>query len=100
MTLQEMAVALGLKNAESLRKAVHKGIINAERVGNRTFIITLEEVERYRREHLGKRGFASTEHPHFGTRPTRQDNREDEGISTRRDDPTPRSGNGDGERDK
>jgi len=72
MTLNEMAAALGLKNAESLRKAVRRGIIKTERIGNRTLIVTVEEVERYRREHLGKRGFRSPDHPFHGTRPPRK----------------------------
>ncbi len=66
MTLEEMARSLGLKNAESLRRQVLRGVIKAERVGNRTYVITDEEVERYRREHLGKRGFASATHPLYG----------------------------------
>jgi len=66
MTLNEMAAALGLKNAESLRKAVRRGIIKTE------LIVTVEEVERYRREHLGKRGFRSPDHPFHGTRPPRK----------------------------
>jgi excisionase family DNA binding protein len=66
MTLEEMARSLGLKNAESLRRQVLRGVIRAERVGQRTYVITDEEVERYRREHLGKQGFASTSHPLHG----------------------------------
>jgi len=77
MTLNEMAVALGLKNAESLRKAVRRGIIKTERIGKRTLIVTIEEVERYRRDHLGKRGFLSPDHPFHGTRPPRK-NRDSE----------------------
>jgi excisionase family DNA binding protein len=56
MTLEEMAAALGLKNPSTLRMQIGRGVIAAERVGKRAWIVSDEEVERYRREHLGKRG--------------------------------------------
>ncbi len=56
MTLEEMAAVLGLKNPSTLRMQIGRGVLAAERVGKRAWIVSDEEVERYRAEHLGKRG--------------------------------------------
>lgn len=56
MTLEQMAIELGLKDASALRHAFKRGTLKAERVGNRTLIVSLDEMERYAREHRGRRG--------------------------------------------
>jgi excisionase family DNA binding protein len=66
MTLTQMAAALGLKDTSSLRRAIQRGALTAEMAG-KTYMVEEDEVEKYRREHLGKRGFASPLHP--GGRP-------------------------------
>lgn len=55
MTLFEMARSLGLKDASTLRGAISRGRLAAVLVG-KTYLVTTDEVERYRREHLGRRG--------------------------------------------
>jgi len=55
MTLEEMRIALGLKDSSGLRKAIERGKLTGELVG-KTYIVPDGEVERYRIENLGKRG--------------------------------------------
>lgn len=55
MTLAQMAAALGLKDPAGLRRLCEAGAIRAEKIG-KTWLVQEDEVERYRREHLGKRG--------------------------------------------
>lgn len=54
MTLTEAAASLGI-TAASLRQAIARGSLRARKVGN-TWTVTPREVERYRTDHLGKRG--------------------------------------------
>ena len=54
-TLAEAAASLGL-NESSVRYAVHRGVLRATPIDGRTYGISAEEIERYRREHLRKRG--------------------------------------------
>ena len=59
LTLAELAHYLGLSSTGSLRTQIKKGVLKAERVGKRTFIVSREEAERYQREHrsgFGKPG--------------------------------------------
>jgi len=56
MTLQELADFLGLKSTGSLRVQIQRGALKAERVGQRTFLVTHEEAERYKAIHLGQKG--------------------------------------------
>ena len=52
-TLAEMADQLGLKSANGLRWQVHRGMLKAELIG-KTYIISDEEFDRYKRENAGK----------------------------------------------
>lgn len=54
LTLTEAADQLGLA-ASTLRHQVHAGRLRARLVG-KTYVVTPGEIERYRREHLGKVG--------------------------------------------
>ncbi len=54
LTLTEAADELGLA-ASTLRHQVQAGRLRARLVG-KTYVVTPGEVERYRREHLGKAG--------------------------------------------
>ncbi len=54
LSLPEVAEKLGVSHA-TLRWQVKKGVLRAEKIGQ-SYGVTLEEVERYRAEHLGKRG--------------------------------------------
>lgn len=56
LTLEELAAYLKVKSTGSLRVQIGKGALKAERIGKRTFIVSVEEAERYRREHLGQPG--------------------------------------------
>lgn len=55
MTLTQMAEHLGLKDAAPLRRLCESGKLRAEKMG-KTWLVPNEEVERYKRESLGKRG--------------------------------------------
>lgn len=103
MTLVEMASRYGLKSADGLRRQAILGKLKATKVGtgrHAVWVVREEDAEHYAAEHLGKRGFASAEHPHFGTRPRRQEPHEDSESGIVSDDPTPRSGHDDTERGK
>lgn len=54
LTLTEAADQLGLA-ASTLRHQVQAGHLRARLVG-KTYVVTAGEIERYRREHLGKPG--------------------------------------------
>ncbi len=54
LTLTEAADQLGLA-ASTLRHQVQAGRLRARLVG-KTYVVTAGDVERYRREHLGKPG--------------------------------------------
>jgi hypothetical protein len=62
MTLTEMAAALGLKDTSNLRRAIDRGALVAERAG-KVWMVSDEEVRRYKAEHQGRRGFANPNHP-------------------------------------
>jgi hypothetical protein len=69
MTLAELAAHLGLKSVTGLRAQIHRGVLSATRVGtgrHAIWLVAEAEAERYREEHLGKRGFASPTHPLHG----------------------------------
>jgi succinate dehydrogenase flavin-adding protein (antitoxin of CptAB toxin-antitoxin module) len=55
MTLTQMAEKLELKSASGLRWQVHRGILHADLIG-KTYVVSDEEYERYKREHAGKPG--------------------------------------------
>ncbi len=66
MTLAQAADRLGLSRKTLVAQA-KKNVLHATLTGN-VYLVTAEEVERYRREHRGKHGFASEGHPFFGKR--------------------------------
>lgn len=55
LTTAEAARELGLAPA-SIRRAIANGVLQVIRLDERTNVVTRAEVERYRRENLGKRG--------------------------------------------
>lgn len=55
MTLAQMADELGLRDTAGLRRSIAAGRLRAELMG-KTYIVAEAEVERYRRETLGKPG--------------------------------------------
>lgn len=55
LTLAEAAESLGVTDA-TLRQAVARGALAAEKMGARLWVTTRAEVERYRVENLGRRG--------------------------------------------
>jgi excisionase family DNA binding protein len=55
LTVPQAAADLGL-SASALRSAINYGSLRAVRLDGRTNLIHRDEVERYRREHLGQRG--------------------------------------------
>jgi len=54
LSITEAAAILGISR-ETLQRQARKGVLRAERV-SAGWIVTDREVERYRREHLGKVG--------------------------------------------
>ena len=54
LTLKEAGERLGISHI-TLRLQAKKGVLNASLAGHQ-WMVTAEEVERYRSEHLGKRG--------------------------------------------
>ncbi len=61
LTVTQAAERLGL-HRDTLLRQIAKGVLHARRLGS-IWVVTGAEVERYRREHLGKHGFASPDHP-------------------------------------
>ena len=55
LTMREAAEELGV-TPDALRFAVRRGLITPTRVSRRMNLITREQVEAYRRDHLGQRG--------------------------------------------
>jgi excisionase family DNA binding protein len=55
LTVNEAAAELGL-SASALRSAINYGSLEAVRLDGRTNLIHRDEVERYKREHKGRRG--------------------------------------------
>lgn len=71
MTLAHMAQHLGI-TAATLRQQVARGVLQAVKEG-RDWFVTVEEAERYEREHAGKRGAASPRHSKQGLGRKRRD---------------------------
>ena len=55
LTVKRAAEDLGLSPV-SIRRAVMRGTLEVVPLDGRTYLVSREEVERYRREHLGQRG--------------------------------------------
>jgi hypothetical protein len=55
-TLEELAAYLGVKSTGSLRTQIKLGAIKAERVGNKTYIVSKAEAKRYKEERRGGPG--------------------------------------------
>lgn len=58
LSLTQAAKMLGLKDGGALRQAIRRKQINPEhlRMIGRTYLITMDGVEKYREEHLNKQG--------------------------------------------
>jgi excisionase family DNA binding protein len=55
LTVAQAAKELGLSPV-SIRRAVMRGALEVKRLDGRTYLVSREEVERYRRERLGNPG--------------------------------------------
>ncbi len=65
LSIQEAASRLGVSPI-TLSKQAKKGVLRATMIG-RSYAVTASEVERYRAEHLGRRGgFDDPNHPMHG----------------------------------
>lgn len=56
LTLDELAAFLGVKSTGSLRSQIRRGVLIAERVGQRTWIVSEEEAQRYQTAHRAGEG--------------------------------------------
>ena len=68
LTTAEAARELGLAHS-TIRQAIMRGRLQAEKVGPRLNVVMREELERYRREHLGKQGWDKRHAPEFEPSP-------------------------------
>jgi len=73
MSLSEMAERLGLQSGDGLRRQVLRGALQAQKIG-KIWVVTEEEVERYRIEQLGQRGKRNPA-PGRKTRPPNDDDK-------------------------
>jgi excisionase family DNA binding protein len=64
LTLGQAAERLGVRR-DTLAQQAKKGVLHATLAGS-VYLVTATEVERYRREVRGKRGFAAASHPLHG----------------------------------
>lgn len=55
LSLHQAAERLNISH-RTLRAQAKKGVLQATLISNRFYVVTATEVERYRREHLGKPG--------------------------------------------
>ncbi len=90
MNVSQVAEALGIQPG-AVRTAIAKGKMAAIRMGGgetRAGFLLIEraEVERYRVDHLGKRGAASPDHPGTGGRPKKTTTTDAPGSSRTKDD--------------
>jgi excisionase family DNA binding protein len=65
-SVTEAAERIGIAPG-TLRVQIHNGAVKAEKIGGR-YLVTAEEVERYRSENKGKHGVANPNHPYYGRR--------------------------------
>jgi len=61
-TVQEAADVLGV-TADTIRRAIFDETLHAEKIGPRLSAIAPDEIERYRKEHLGKQGWDKRREP-------------------------------------
>jgi len=70
LTLAEAGAAIGL-SPNTLRNQIKRGVLPASLAG-KTYLVRLHDLERYDREHKGKIGAASPDHPRKGNRTPRK----------------------------
>ncbi len=68
LSLADAAARLGVAPA-TLRVQIGRGVLHAVLIGH-SYIVEDAEVERYRRDHLGKYGYASPDHPRHAPQAT------------------------------
>lgn len=56
MNLRQLAEYLGVVSTGSLRKQIREGVLKAERVSERLYLVSEEEAERYKNEHRAGEG--------------------------------------------
>lgn len=56
MNLRELAEYLGIASTSSLRVQIRRGVLKADKVGPRMYLVSDEEAERYRAEHRAGEG--------------------------------------------
>lgn len=71
MTLAQLAQRLGI-TAATLRQQIARGVLHAVKEG-RDWFVSVDEAERYEREHAGRPGAASPRHPKQGLGRKRRD---------------------------
>ncbi len=66
LSLQQAAERIGV-GAHTLSQQAKKGVLRAVLIGH-SYVVTASELDRYRREHRGRQGFAARTHPLHGKR--------------------------------
>jgi excisionase family DNA binding protein len=56
LTLDELAAFLGVTSTGSLRSQIRRGALKAERVGQRTWLVSEEEAAKYKEAHRAGEG--------------------------------------------
>jgi excisionase family DNA binding protein len=56
MNLKELAEYLGVSSTSSLRVQIRAGVLKADKVGPRMYLVSEEEAKRYKREHRAGEG--------------------------------------------
>ncbi len=70
-TIQEAAGELGLAES-TLRRYISDGVIRSDKIGARLNVIPVDELERYRHDRLGGRGWADRRAPGYQPSPMAQ----------------------------
>ncbi len=64
LTLRQASERTGISHS-TLQKQAKNGVLKAQMIG-KTWVVTNDELERYRKLHQGRQGFASPSHPYHG----------------------------------
>jgi excisionase family DNA binding protein len=76
LTLVEAGERIGL-SPNTLRNQIKRGVLPAHLAG-KTYLVRPKDLEKYERDHMGKPGAASPDHPRTGNRKPRKPKEKDD----------------------